>query len=64
MASVYFPFVEDQQVRVYKKSFVDKFNDTGTIVLWTGRKESLGILRLSHREFAEIMLHQSMDELR
>jgi hypothetical protein len=33
-------------------------------VLWTKRKESLGIRGLLHSEFPEILLHQSMDELR
>lgn len=38
---------------------------TSTFVLWTERKESLGIRGLSNSEFAEILLHQSdMDELR
>jgi hypothetical protein len=36
---------------------------SATYVLWTERKESLGIRGLSHSEFAEILLHQSMDEL-
>jgi hypothetical protein len=37
---------------------------SSTYVLWTERKESMGIQELSHSQFAEILLHQSMDELR
>jgi hypothetical protein len=50
--------------RYIKNNIVDKFNDTWTTVLWTERKESHGIRGLSHSEFAEILLHQSMNELR
>jgi hypothetical protein len=40
---------------------------SSTYILWTERKKSLRIRvlsGLSHSEFAEILLHQSMDELR
>ena len=47
-----------------KKNIVDKVDDTWTTVLWSfGRKESHVIRGLPHFEFAEILLHQSKDEL-
>jgi hypothetical protein len=49
--------VEDHQVRVYKKISLT----SSTYVLLTERKESLGIQRLSHSEFAEILLHQRVN---
>ena len=36
---------------------------SSTYALWMKGKESLGIRGLSNSEFAEILLHQSMDEL-
>ena len=35
-----------------------------TFYLWNNRKESLNIKGLSNSEFAEILLHQNMEELR
>ena len=35
-----------------------------TFDLWNQRKDSLGIKGLSHNQFAEILLHQSLEDLR
>jgi hypothetical protein len=62
MANLYFPFVEHQQVKVYKKisltssTILDNLNNS----LLDGRERKPGN---THSEFAEILLNQSQDEL-